>query len=365
MPRYSIRKNRIKAASIKGFSLSEDGSLITDPGDLFHVVFLREIDAAEDGSSWGRLFFKGSAADEMTFCVYVLCADHKDYLSEKAGEDIDSFLFGDGKAVDEKIAFFKNAGAKRFMGMTDILLYELSGRYLYIAIEAVGDGSASISDIVIDSRGDNFMNTFPEIYRERNSFFHRYLSVFSSIYNDFQRDIDSLHRVLDLDTCTEEQLIIYGGWMGLDLKGGFLETSILRQLVKEAYSLNRMKGSRKAIERILEIILQEKAIVIEHNLAKAWHKEEGDAELPAYYKTKGVYDVTILVKKHLSEELRHQILYILDQYKPLRTNITISQLDEVPLTDSSSYLGVNTRLPDEKEAVLDKDLSMDGITVLK
>ena len=46
MPRYSIRKNRIKAASIKGFSLSEDGSLITDPGELFHVLILREIDAA-------------------------------------------------------------------------------------------------------------------------------------------------------------------------------------------------------------------------------------------------------------------------------------------------------------------------------
>ena len=206
------------------------------------------------------------------------------------------------------------------------------------------------------------MATYPEIYRDRGSFFHRYISVFSSIYNDYGEEIDSLSGLLDLDTCPEELLIIYGGWMGIDLKGGFLETEMLRDLVREAYSLNRMKGTKRAIERILEIILREKAIVIEHNQVNS-HADD-DTVIPAGFRSKGIYDVTILVKKHLTEELRHQIMFILDQFKPIRTRINITQLDETPTADSNTYLDVNLRLPEERAAKLDEDYILDGTIVL-
>ena len=62
-------------------------------------------------------------------------------------------------------------------------------------VEVMGEG-VSIGNIRVEAPGDNFMQTFPEVYREKNSFFHRYLSVYSSIYNDFQEK---------LDACTNEQ----------------------------------------------------------------------------------------------------------------------------------------------------------------
>ncbi|MCR4591184.1 MAG: phage tail protein [Lachnospiraceae bacterium] len=365
MPRYTIRKNRIKQSGVSGFELLKDGSLRMNENEMFHGIFLRGIDSTEDESGWGRLSFKFKGSEESQVYAYVLATDHRDRMNEAAGQDIDRFFTDESVGVQEKIALLKRSSAKRFVGMTDCLLYDLKGRYLFAALEVVGEGDACISDIVIDSTGDNFMETYPEVYRERNSFFHRYISIFSTIYNDFQQDIANIHKILDLDLCTEEQLIIYGNWMGMDLKGGFLDTEVLRQLVKEGYSLNRMKGTRRAMERILEIILGEKAVFIEHNLVRAWHKEEEDSEMLPNFKARGIYDVTILVKKRLTEDLRYQILYILDQYKPIRTRISIAQLDETPTADSSSYLDVNTTLPEEKSASLDEELSMDGIVVLR
>jgi len=52
-----------------------------------------------------------------------------------------------------------------------VLLYGLNGRYLYLVLELIGLGEGKITGMKVDSQGDNFMNTFPEIYRERGGYF--------------------------------------------------------------------------------------------------------------------------------------------------------------------------------------------------
>ena len=362
MARYTIRKNRIKKGCLDGFTYTEDMKLVFEGDSMYHGIFLRGIDGGESGSTWGRLYFDIHNTENVIYCTYVLATDHREHPLEGIA-DLDVYLSDGSTETPDKIDLLKRLGAKRFVGCNDCLLYDIDGRYLYLAIEAMGEGELCISGLTVDNIGDNFMDTYPEIYRERNSFFHRYISIFSSIYNDYDRDIARLPELLDLDTCPEENLIIYGGWMGIDLRPGLLEVEVLRDLVKEAYSLNRMKGTKQAIERILEILLREKAMIIEHNQVRGWIKQE-ETEFPAHFKTKGLYDVTILVKKHLTEELRHQISFIIDQFKPVRTRINITQLDETPTTDSNTYLDVNTMLPRESDAMLDREDTLDGTLVL-
>ena len=365
MPKYTIRQNRIRSGCVAGFTVDDDINIILDSKSMYHGVFLRGIDGGDSGMEWGRLSFKAESSENIMYYVYAYASDVRVmYGPDRQELDLDIYLSDDAIEVPDKVSLLKRLGAKQFSGASDCLLYELKGRYLYIAIEARGEGEFSLSSVTVDSGGDNFMDTYPEIYRDRGSFFHRYISVFSSIYNDYGEDINNLPKLLDLDTCPEELLIIYGGWMGIDLKGGFLDTDVLRDLVREAYSLNRMKGTKRAMERILEIILREKAIVIEHNQIKS-RLDEDDVEIPDNFKAKGIYDVTILVKKHLTEELRHQILFVLDQFRPVRTRLNITQLDEAPTTDSNTYLDVNSTLPEERGARLDDSYTLDGTIVLE
>jgi len=364
MPRYSIRENRIKRGSLSGFSYDpETGIIELTHESMYHSLFLRGIDSMDRESTWGRFFYDLKTEGDPICCLYVLAID--DNVIDYDGRQIslDDFLTDDSIPVADRLLGLKNAGAKRYVGGNDVLLYGHNGRYLYIAIDVKGEGEASIRNMVVDSIGDNFMNTFPEVYRERNSFFHRYMSVFSSIYNDFGRDIDNLPEILDLNTCPVEMLIEYGSWMGIDLKGGFLPENVIRDIVKEAYELNKIKGTKKGLIRLMTLILGEEPVIVEHNLVRAWINEEGNG-YPPNFKPRGVYDITILIKKRITEEVRHQIIYMVDQFKPVRTRINIAQMDENVIIDSNTYLDINSKLPEKKKAILDGSLSLDGTVVL-
>ncbi|MCR5748235.1 MAG: phage tail protein [Lachnospiraceae bacterium] len=363
MARYTIKKNRIKNGCVTGFSYTDDAKIAFYPEAMYHSIFLKGIDGGDTGAKWGRLSFDVKSSENVVYYIYVLAVDRKEIYNEDSVIELDAFFSDKTIETPEKIAMMKSFDPRRFVETNDCLLYDLNGRYLYVGIEAIGEGELELSNIVVDSVGDVFMDTYPEVYRERNSFFHRYVSIYSSIYTDFERDIAKLPKLLDLNTCPEELLIVYGGWMGLDLRGGFLEKEVLRNLVREAYSLNRMKGTKWALERILKIILGEDALIIEHNHVRGWIKRD-DVWMPENFRTKGVYDVTILVKKHLTEELRHQLAFMIDQFKPVRTRINITQMDEMPTTDSNTYLDVNTKLPEEVGAVLDGDGNLNSNMIL-
>ncbi len=364
MPKYSIRKNRINSAYKEGIIVKDDGTLVFDENAMFHGILFCGIDSGADDSKWGRLFMKVTHSQDVVLSTYVTATNYTKTEEDGKEATVDDYLLREDVDLAKKIGLLKRMGARRFMETDDMLLYDLSGRYLFLAIELLGEGSAEISDIVIDAVGDNFMAAFPEIYQERNGYFHRYMSVFSSIYNDFQEELDHYPDILDLDTCPEEMLIRYGGWMGIDLEGGFMPEDILRKLVKEAYSLNRMKGTKKAIERILEIILDEKPLIVEHNMLRALRKEEKAEFLPGF-EAKGPFDVTVLVKGKLTEEAKSRLTFILDQFKPVRSNICIAQMDENVIIDSSSYLDVNARIPEERGALLDGSDSLGGMITLQ
>lgn len=349
---------------MEGFQLQEDGVLSFVKEERYHAIFFRGIDGVTLGGEWGRLSLDSATLGNAYFSVYTLALDYKEVGIGSGQRDLDEILTDPSIGVPEKISLLKKLGAKRNVDLNDILLYDLGGRFFYFAIEAEGEGEVHFRDLAVDSTGDNFMDTFPQIYRKRNSFFHRYISIYSSIYNDFQREIDRLPDLLDLDTCPEELLIVYGSWMGIDLKGGFLSEDVLRNLVKEAYELNKMKGTKHAVERIVQIMLGTEATVVEHNSIRAWMKTQDPSKVSPVFQEGGIYDVTILVDTGITEETRHQLLYILNQFKPIRTQIDIVQMDENITVDSNTFLDVNTRIPEAHQGKLDETASLDGVVAL-
>ena len=362
---YSIKKNRLKRSYIKGFDLNGDTELVLDKNSLFHEIFLSPLDGVENERYWGRLHFDIRLSEDMIYYVHVLATDQDQYYDDDGRlVDISRYLLDESIDVTRKARFISELGGKRFVGLNDILLYELKGRYLYVGVELYGTEEAMISNIKVDAIGDNFMNAFPEIYKERNSFFHRYMSLFSSVYNDMQDEIDHVYEVLDLDTCSTELLVTYGSWLGIDLSGGFLPDDVLRTLVKELYYLSKIKGTKECLTRLLEILIGKEIIVIEHSYLKNF-AQNVDTHISEGIGSGSVYDVTVLVKGKVSEELKHQVSFIIDQFKPIRTNITLVQMDNSAVLDSNVFMDMNAMIPQEKQIILDEDVSLDGIITLK
>ncbi|MBR5969448.1 MAG: hypothetical protein IK016_03780 [Lachnospiraceae bacterium] len=360
---FSIKENRWKKAVLTGMEMDAEGRLHST-GKGAHVAVLPPIDSGEEDSDWGRLTFTANHDGETAHYVYALAVNDTTLLHEDTYVELFSLLSEEGLSRERKLEFLTELGASRTTNQSDILLYAQKGRYLFLVLSVIGDAEASFSGFHVRARGDNFMDTFPQVYRERNSFFHRYISVFSSIYNDFQEEIDALPKLLDLDSCPAEILPLYGAWLGIDLTGGFLEEEVLRGLVKEGYDLNRRRGTRKALTRIIEIVTGMKAEVVEYNMMRAYLLSDG-AQIPDHLQGGGIYDVTILLHGHISDTKRHQLMFLLDQFKPVRAKLHLVQLDKTARMDGHTYMDMNAAIPSEKASVLDADTTLGDVIVLE
>ena len=358
---YSIKKNRLKRAGMFGMELDENG-VITLHNEAERHLYLTGLDSSEEKATWGRISFIAEITENMVLYTYVLSVDDNKIVEEDKLYNLDEIFTKEDFPETEKKRIMKGLGAKRVVDKDDILLYDLSGRYLYVCIDIIGDGEGTISDIMVDRVGDNFMDTFPSVYRERDSFFHRYMSVYSTIYNDFEREIDELPKLLDVESATQEQLEAYGSWLGIDLSGDYLPVETMRTIVREGYRLNRMKGTRACLERLLEIILGERAIILEQNTIRSY-MEEGEIT-GGTLEDSSIYDVNILIRKRLSDSDRHQILHLIQQFVPLRSRLHLIRLKDSGVLDTDIYMDMNAVLSEESYGVFDEDMEMDDDIIL-
>lgn len=336
---YSIGENRMRQGRMEGF-VYQDGALCCMGENGANRLFLPSIDSTIEDCAWGRLSFQAEITPELAYDVYAFATNSK---------EADSFLLDEEIQTEQKREWYRKRGALRFINQEDMLLYELEGRYLFLFLETKGRGSGSFKNIQLDLMGDHFMNTFPQVYQERNSFLHRYLSVFSSIYKDFEERIEQADRLVDADTAPLELLQVLSAWLGMDINGSFLEERRLRQLVKEASSLNRKKGTRQVMERLTELILGERAAILERSVIEDYIPP---GERRNYERLYGdsPYDVTVLIKSPLPEQHRAWLLFVLEQFKPVRCRLKFIFLEDCKELDSYGYLDINARIFDMKSA---------------
>lgn len=347
---YTIGINRIKRGYRKGFKSDEAGTLYFSEKET-NLLFLRKLDSREAGFQWGRLHMEYELSKDSICTVRAFASDSVEF---------DEFFADKEIPLEQKEWYFRQEGALTFRNCKDMLLYEAKGRYLWICMEAVGEGK--IRNLRVHTPGDNFMDTFPEIYREKGGFFHRYLSIFSSVYMDFQKKIDCAEQQLDFDTAPRELLYTYGSWIGIDI-GNFLEENKIRTLLKNTYSLNRLKGSRRCLELLIQLILEERPIIVERSLISE-QCTQVEAELyDRLYGTEG-FDVTVLIGSKEEETLKSQLLYLLNQFKPVRSRLNIVFYGKCGILDSYCYLDLNAGICSTPRADLDRNNAIGRSVVL-
>jgi phage tail-like protein len=294
-----------------------------------------------------------------TIKIYALASDGE---RDKAAQ-LNDFFHSADIAWSEKKMYFENNGLI-FTNHKDVLLYEAQGEYLWIAVEVYGDGITRLYDMRLDSQGDNFMQTFPEIYQEEGGFFHRYMSIFSSIYQDMSDKLDRLDKYLDVDNTPIAALTEIAGWLGFEARENFLDESMLRKFVKQIYHLNRIKGTKEVMQEIIEVVLGDEAVVMERNKME---KHIPSATKEVYKKLYGdtIYDVVILVKHREDEKLQAQMMVILDEFKPVRSRLKLVFAERNYNLDSYCYLDFNASLDHKGDAYIDGGNKMNGMVMLQ
>lgn len=361
--RYTIRKNRFRRSFLSGLEAEGEDGLRCDAGTYRRTFLGSPVDGITEGAGWGRLHLDWELAEDMVVTVYAAATDLHDVWLGEEQVPLREIFYSTEIPPEQKRRLMESFGAKKAVNQNDILLYELEGRYLYLLIDVQGYGKGRLFNIWADNQGDLFMDTFPEVYREHGSFFHRYLSVFSSLYMDFQENIDRVVELLDIDTAPAELLPTFGRWLGLDVSGDFLKEDRLRQLIREAYQLNRIKGTKAALQRVSEIILGEKVIILEKNVMREDTQTE-DQKLYEDLYGEGTYDVTMLISTYVPERQKSKLLFLLNQFKPVRSRLKIRFLDAKGNLDEHAYMDMNAYVSEAEHGVLDERQGMDGSILL-
>ncbi len=351
---YEIKRPQLQRATYQGMTLTEDDRIVSDDKGFFHYLVLPALDSGFEDCSWGRLRLNLEKGENSVFNIYAAAVDSKE------GHEL---LYDDKLPFEDKKKHLVDMKALRFVDKSDVLLYEISGRFLYLIFEIVGQ-ETSFSDLVINVPGDNFMQIFPEVYREKNSFFHRYLSIFSSIHNDFQDQLDRREDMLDVDLASKESLELFLKWMGIDVDGGFLEEEDLRALLKEAPELIKYKGTRHCIERLCQLFVGQKPTILERGLMQSYVKAEEQGLYDDLYGN-SPYDVTLMMRDAVDDHKKEQLLHLLKQFKPIRCRLHILFLKDRGAQDQHTYLDINAVIFSQQQGSLDSAVLTDGAIVLE
>lgn len=336
--KFRISPKMLSEATVEGFVY--DGTLqrlVLDSDSLSHWVEPFRLDSGTNGCPWGRYILDISLPRGSTFMVHYF-------------------------ATDVEIPHFANAS--QVIGAKDGLLYEQKGRYLYLWIQVLGATEGSLGQMTIWTPGDPFMQTFPQVFREEGGFFHRYLSVFSSIYMDFQDKIDALHRLVDVEYAPKEMLPHIGAWLGIKMSDQLYDEDMMRAILREAAFLHGHKGTKQVVVRLAEMITGQSCVVIERSALQGYH-QLGDMELINRLYGETVYDYTILIPGKPDALMSRKLQDMLHQFQPVRANANLVFLQNSSTLGAYTYLDVNAALQTQTLVTLGDALVMDGGTCLK
>ena len=355
---YRLSAPRLKRGLLEGFTVLEDGALQTQGGGV-HSAFLPGLDSAQADCQWGRLSLRCRLGAESMLTIRCFASDQDSVVRGGEVVQIDDFLLDPSVPPREKERLFTLAGGMERSGVQDVLLSGQTGRWLWLWLEVTGAGEETLENIRVYVPGDNFFRTFPQVYQTDNDFFQRYLSIFSTMYQEFQEEINDLPKLLDVDTAPEALLPMFARWLGLEIDEGLFSSQELRRLLKQAPELMARKGTKWAVEKVVKLFVEEPVYIVERNLLTADKRDGGDL----YGATP--YDFTVMIGGRMDEKLRLRLKFLIDQFRPARSRCRIVFLEECGGLDAFTYLDINGEVLQNAPGSLDDGKALTGMTYLQ
>lgn len=245
--------------------------------------------------------------------------------------------------------YFKNLWNEEIINPKEALFQKAKGRYLLLKIELIGREKITpqINNIRVYYNRTSYLRYLPEIYQsnvEGDDFLERYLSIFEAFYMDIEEKIDFISNCFDIDKTNSVFLKWLCEWLGLEEYRNWEDCKI-RSLLKNASFLHRKRGTKIGIEKILEIYLGVKPIIIEN--FEVQNIDKGNSELKKiienlYGSNPFAYTVLINLERDLTIEELECVNKILKNVSPAYCEYNVIVLKPWLFLDKQSYLGINS-----------------------
>lgn len=334
----------LKKGQYEGMKLNKDYSL-SGVGSGRYLYVAPVFDSGEEGNTWQSLHLEGTFHDcKLEVVAAASDRDYRDYLE-------------DGQtSLQEKEELIRTMDGTRRVNATDLLLTGLQGRYLYLFFGVSGQTECefTLRMASVEFPKNSFLEYMPEVYQTGDDFFERYISIFQSMYLDVERRIDRLPERMDYEKAEPEDLPELADWVGMDevivreaVREG--EAEKLRRLLAHVNEIQSGKGTKKALELVLQILYGENVRILEYF---KWYEylENRPVELQLYQRLYGRDSscLTILVEekdgKEFSEAEQKSMRRVVSRMIPLGMYCNLIFLRNSCHMDTHCYLDHNSEL---------------------
>jgi phage tail-like protein len=258
--KYFILNKEEDFAAGRGAAYSE-GKLEISQGYLSGIF-----DTGEKNTRWYRISSQFALPDNSDLRISIYTAEQDEIFYEGKRWKLEELIVSDRKP-EEKDKILNPLKKKETKFSSDILITELTGRYLFFKIDSTVTGKANpvIYKMRIYFSPNMWVEELPEIYREKNNgFLERYLAVFQTIQEEMEEKIEQTTGNYDAASADYEFLQWLSTWYCMTEVNLWTEQQ-LRELLKNCYRFYRGMGTKKVLEEICTLYLGEKPEIIEYS----------------------------------------------------------------------------------------------------
>ncbi len=343
---------------IQGMSRDRDGIRLADDGGDRGVWVTRILDSREKDMEWHRLVFETVRRPDAPCTVTVYTADSLEFQRDGRLVSLPGLLKDETLDAEEKLRIMEPFVKKRVSGQRDILLHDVTGRYLWIAFELYRRGSeiVGLSDLCVYFPRQSWISYLPEVYQanDKNQFLERYLAVFQTLYEDLNLAIRRTPLLLDVDTTGSEFLPWLAGW--LDIAESYMwSEEQLRGLLRRAVELYRKRGTREGMLDFIRLYTGGDAYMVEYHQLDAFMKQSGQKVILTRLYGGNPYVLSFILKKQdvpTQKEYR-ALIRVIQEIMPAQMELNLVILEPYLFLGDHTYLGVNTSLSEYRGLALD------------
>lgn len=287
----------------------------------------------------------------------------------KLGDDeitVDDFLKEGSLSAFEKRKLLNEKGflCGESVNVCDGLFHRAKGRYFWFVLELIGNEKCTptVIDIDIQFDKDSYLRYLPAVYQQDEKsaeFLERFLSIFENKFLEIEEKIDTVASHFDLCLADSEALNGLCQWMGIEIDNSWSDEKI-RVLLKECYDLYQRRGTRRSLQRWLEIYLGAVPYFIEDFEFDCFENRNEFLDLIERLYGRKPYQFFILVPRALlkDELVVTNVLNIISREKPAYTEGRLVVLDNQIILGKHNYLGVNTVVQNEFDVKIDQTLHL-------
>lgn len=347
-----------------------DDAMVSDQNSAENgVYFSSSFDSLEKANKWHRLKIDANIPQNAVLKVRVYASDKRvaNIIDPETGREdkeisLDEYLTDRDIPAQSKIELLDYIGAKTYTNISDILLVDFVGEFIWISFELENyNDPIRIDRVQIEFPMINFIKYLPAIYStsDESKFMSRYIGVFQSIYLDLDEKINTLPTIFNTNTENYEFLQWLTSWFSIGDVFIWGEER-LRNVLKNAVSLYKIKGTKESIKAITKLYTGATPRIIEYfNLedTDCFNNDRGCME-NLYGKSKHVFTVILSGNDIPKSENYVELLRLINKFKPIDSVCNLVVLSDNIYLGHHCYLGINSYISRRQRLAIGPDESM-------